>query len=293
MKPTQTKKPVSNVKDLFANPQEENVSVNDIEFLSIHEQEAMKYIENEGKYLGVSTGFNSIDSLMGSFLPGEIMTLGGDTGHGKSILAMNIAQNAYKSTQQPVLFINLELTVEQAVQRFYSLAGKDHDYAGIMVQSQLDINYTDIDHLMERAKQEDVCLVVVDHLHFFDDSIGDNAAAAITRIMKYFKRCAMKHQLPVLLLSHVTPQTRVTAQGIEIIHPDLHSFKNSRSIQQVSDMVAFVFRDPKDTHKIDFYMRKNRSRPLEPEAVQLTQKSWKIEDDPTWQPKNLPPLGGY
>ena len=58
-------------------------------------------------------------------------------------------------------------------------------------------------------------------------------------------------------------------------------------------MVAFVFRDPKDTHKVDFYMRKNRSRPLEPEAVQLTQKSWKIEDDPTWQPKNLPPLGGY
>lgn len=293
MKPTQTKKPVSNVKDLFANPQEENVSVNDIEFLSIHEQDAMKYIESEGKYLGVSTGYRSIDSLMGSFLPGEILTLGGDTGHGKSILAMNIAQNAYKQTDQAVLFINLELTVEQAVQRFYNLAGKDHDYAGIMVQTQLDINYTDIDRLMERAKEEDVCLVVVDHLHFFDDSIGDNAAAAITRIMKYFKRCAMKHQLPVLLLSHVTPQTRVTAQGIEIIRPDLHSFKNSRSIQQVSDMVAFVFRDPKDTHKVDFYMRKNRSRPLEPEAVQLTQKSWKIEDDPTWQPKNLPPLGGY
>lgn len=101
MKPTQTKKPVSNVKDLFANPQEENVSVNDIEFLSIHEQEAMKYIENEGKYLGVSTGFKSIDALMGSFLPGEIMTLGGDTGHGKSILAMNIAQNAYRALNSP------------------------------------------------------------------------------------------------------------------------------------------------------------------------------------------------
>lgn len=291
MKPTQKKTPVSNVKDLFANPQEENVKTNDITYLSDYEEQAMEYIKNEGKYLGVSTGYSSLNALLGSFLPGEILTLGGDTGHGKSILAMNIAQNVYKQTQQAVLFINLELTMEQAVQRFYNLAGADHDYAGIMVQTELDINYTDIDHLMERAADEDVALVVVDHLHFFDDSIGDNAAAAITRIMKYFKRCAMKHQLPVLLLSHVTPQTRVTAQGIEIVKPDLHSFKNSRSIQQVSDMVAFVFRDQKDTKKIEFYMRKNRSRPLDPEAVILTQKGWKLEEDNSWVPKNLPPSG--
>lgn len=291
MNPTQKKKPISVVSELFAKPQEENVSQNDIAFLSTYEPQAMEYLKNEGKYLGVSTGYKSIDALMGSFLPGEIITLGGDTGHGKSILAMNIAQNAYRKTQQPVLFVNLELTMAQAVQRFYSLAGEDHDYNGIMVQTQVDINYTDIDRLMGRAKEENVCLVVVDHLHFFDDSIGDNAAAAITRIMKYFKRCAMKHQLPVLLLSHVTPQTKIANGGIEIIRPDLHSFKNSRSIQQVSDMVAFVFRDPKQTHKIDFYMRKNRSRPLDPEAIQLTQKAWKIEEDPSWLPKNLPPSG--
>ena len=290
MKPTQTKKPVSNVKDLFANPHEENVVQNDIAFLSTYEEQAMEYLKNEGKFQGVSTGYKSIDSLMGSFLPGEIFTLGGDTGHGKSLLAMNIAQNVYKQTQQPVLFINLELTVEQAVQRFYNLAGEDRDYAGIMVQTQLDINYTDIDHLMARAKEEDVALVVVDHLHFFDDSIGDNAHAAITRIMKYFKRCAMKHELPVLLLSHVTPSKK---QDGSTYQPDLHSFKGSKSIEQVSDMVGFVFRHEDNTRLVDFYMRKNRSRPLEPEAVTLTQKSWKLEEDPLWRPKNLPPSGGY
>jgi replicative DNA helicase len=289
MKPTQTKKPVSNVKDLFANPQEENVSVNDIAYLSTYEEQAMEYLKNDGKYQGVSTGYRSIDSLMGSFLPGEIFTLGGDTGHGKSLLAMNIAQNVYKQTQQPVLFINLELTVEQAVQRFYNLAGESRDYAGIMVQTQLDINYTDIDHLMGRAKEEDVALVVVDHLHFFDDSIGDNAHAAITRIMKYFKRCAMKHELPVLLLSHVTPSKK---QDGSTYRPDLHSFKGSKSIEQVSDMVGFVFRHEDNTRLVDFYMRKNRSRPLDPEEITLTQKSWKLEEDPQWQPKNLPPLGG-
>lgn len=290
MKPPQKKPTVSNVKDLFSKPHEENVAVNDIAFLSTYEEQAMEYLKNEGKFQGISTGYKSIDALMGSFLPGEIFTLGGDTGHGKSLLAMNIAQNVYKQTQQPVLFINLELTVEQAVQRFYNLAGEDRDYAGIMVQTQLDINYTDIDHLMARAKEEDVALVVVDHLHFFDDSIGDNAHAAITRIMKYFKRCAMKHELPVLLLSHVTPSKK---QDGSTYQPDLHSFKGSKSIEQVSDMVGFVFRHEDNTRLVDFYMRKNRSRPLEPEAVTLTQKSWKLEEDPLWRPKNLPPSGGY
>lgn len=290
MKPTQKKKPVSNVSELFSKPQEENVVQNDITYLSTYEEQAMEYLKNEGKFQGVSTGYRSIDALMGSFLPGEIFTLGGDTGHGKSILAMNIAQNVYRQTQQPVLFINLELTVEQAVQRFYHLAGDDRDYAGIMVQTQLDINYTDIDHLMARAKQEDVALVVVDHLHFFDDSIGDNAHAAITRIMKYFKRCAMKHELPVLLLSHVTPSKK---QDGSTYKPDLHSFKGSKSIEQVSDMVGFVFRHEDNSRLVDFYMRKNRSRPLETEEVTLTQKSWKLEEDPQWRPKNLPPSGGY
>jgi replicative DNA helicase len=80
----------------------------------------MEYLKNAHKYLGISTGYRNVDTLLGSFLPGELLTIGGDTGHGKSLLAMNIAQNVYKKYDRPVLMINLELTREQAIQRFYS-----------------------------------------------------------------------------------------------------------------------------------------------------------------------------
>lgn len=294
MKNSPKKTKVTSVSELFSNQTEtEEVASNDITFLSEYEEQAMEYLKNEGKYCGVSTGYGGIDALLGSFLPGEVLTIGGDTGHGKSILAMNIAQNVYMKTQNPVLFINLELTVEQAVQRFYSLSGKDHDYAGIMTQVSPDVNYKDVDKLMARAKEENASLVVVDHLHFFDDSIGDNAASAITRVMKHFKKCAVKHEIPVIILSHVTPTTKVTSKGIEIVKPDLHSFKGSKSIEQLSDMVGFVVRDRKQTNKIEFYLRKNRSRPLNPEGVMLEQKGWRldeIKDIPEWA-KNLPPLG--
>lgn len=284
---------VDNVSDLFSKPQEANEQQSEIAYLLEYEEQAMEYIKNEGKYTGVSTGYKTVDLLLGSFLPGEVLTIGGDTGHGKSILAMNIAQNVYRETQDPVLFVNLELTVEQAVVRFRNLSGADHDYAGIMTQRSQDVNYKDVDRLMIKAKEEGARLVIVDHLHFFDDSIGDNAASAITRVMKHFKKCAVIHELPVIILSHVTPQIKANANGLKTLKPDLHSFKGSKSIEQLSDMVGFVVRDKKQTNKIEFYLRKNRSRPLNPESVFLTQKGWKIEEDkelPEWA-KNLPPFG--
>lgn len=283
---------VDNIKDLFSKPNEKHDEKHEIAFLSEFEDEAKEYIENEGKYLGISTGYKSIDKLLGSFLPGELLTIGGDTGHGKSILAMNIAQNVYENTQSPVLMVNLELTRPQAVMRFYNLSGKEHDYAGIMIQRAPAVLYRDIDVLMRKAKEEGAVLVVIDHLHFFSRSAKDQAGE-LSRIMKHFKECAVEHNLPVILLSHVTP-TRVMDHDGNLkkeYKPDLHNFKGSSSIEQDSDMVGFVYRTHKEPKRVEFYMRKQRSRPLNPESVFLKQKEWKLTEEDSWVPRNLPPSG--
>lgn len=268
--------PVENLTELFSDPGDHKVKQTDIAFLKDYEEDAMEYLKNGGKYLGISTGYPAVDKLLGSFLPGELFTIGGDTGHGKSLLGMNIAQNVYRETQDPVLLVNLELTTNQAVQRFYNIAGKDHDYDGILIQKSHEVNYKDIDKLMKRAKEEGACLVVIDHLHFFNDAIGDNAASALTRVVKHFKECAVRENLPVILLSHVTPTMKADGSTNK---PDLHGFKGSRSIEQLSDMVGFVFRDKNNPKQIEFYTRKNRSRPLIPDSVILKQKEWKLVDE--------------
>jgi len=255
----------------------------DVTYLKTYEEDALEYIANKGKYTGVHLGFPHIEEAMGSFLPGELFTIGGDTGHGKSLLAMNMAQNAYKHHQKPVLMVNLELTRNQAIERFYHLSGTDHDYAGIMVQEASSVAYRDIDILMKKAKAEDCCLVVIDHLHFFSRS-ADNATQELSRIMKHFKECAVENNLPVILLSHVTPTRQMGPDGtVKKVHkPGLHNFKGSSSIEQDSDMVGFVFRDEQNPTEMDFYMRKNRSRPLDGRAISLTQTDWKLEE--TWWP---------
>lgn len=260
----------------------EHAEKTEIAFLSEFEEEALEYIKNKGQYSGISTGYKHMDELMGSFLPGELFTIGGDTGHGKSLLAMNIAMNVYQAQQKPVLMVNLELTRAQAVERFYFMS-ENHDYAGIMVQRSPAVRYQDIDVLMLKAKEAGCVLVIIDHLHFFSRTAKDTVAE-LSRIMKHFKECAVEHNLPVILLSHVTPTRIMGADGKvkKELKPGLHNFKGSSSIEQDSDMVGFVWRAKNEPDQIEFYMRKNRSRPNKPESIILTQKDWRLDEQ--WWP---------
>lgn len=288
----QQKKRVDSIFDLIEDGAAEDLlelsEKTEVAYLVEFQDEAMEYIKNGDKYMGLDTGYEGINRLLGSFLPGELLTIGGDTGHGKSLLAMNIAQNVYAKEQKPVLLVNLELTRYQAVQRFYALSD-DHDYAGILIQRAPAVSYRDIDILMERAKDEGACMVVIDHLHFFSRS-ADNEARELSRITKHFKECAVERELPVILLSHVTP-TRIMAPDGSVkkeYKPGLHNLKGSSSIEQDSDMVGFVYR--KDgSSDMEFYLRKNRSRPLNQQSTTLHQKGWKLEEDPSWLPQNLKP----
>lgn len=264
----------------------------EIKYLKDGEEEWLKTRSVAGQYDGIHTGYDNVDSLTGSFLPGELFTVGGDTGHGKSLFAMNIAQNVYKNYLRPVLMVNLELTEEQARGRFYDLSGEDHDYSGIMIQKAPAVSYRDIDILMKKAKEEDACFVVIDHLHFFSRS-ADNQANEISRIMKHFKECAVENKLPVMLLSHVTPTRIMSPTGSvkKTIKPNLHNFKGSSSIEQDSDMVGFVFRSDDQPSRVEFYMRKNRSRPKIIDSVYFDQVGWELKEDKLWVPKNLSPFG--
>ena len=272
------------IEDGLAEELAEASADTDIKWLKEDEPEWLETVAEEGEYDGIHTGYEGIDILTGSFLPGELFTIGGDTGHGKSLLAINIAQNVYKQYQKPVMVVNLELTESQLRKRFYELSGSDRDYAGIITQKASEVSYKDIDIIMQKAKDEGACLVVIDHLHFFNDAMGDNQASALTRIMKHFKGCAIQHDLPVILLSHVTPTTK---QDGTTIKPDLHNFKGSRSIEQISDMVGFVWRDEENQNQVEFFLRKNRSRPLNKQPTYFVQNGWRLVEEKAWLPQKL------
>lgn len=242
-------------------------------------EEAIEYAKSYGTFSGLSLGYESLNRLTGSFLPGEVFVIAGVTSHGKSILVDNIAYRVYKKTGKGVLLITLENTHAQTLSRIIRIAqketgqeAKDVDVAGIIFQDkETEVTPANIPILIQKAKELDVGLVIIDHLHFFARS--RDPRTDISRLTKAFKEFAVKYEIPMISVSHVS---RTMEKG-EL--PDLKHLKESGSIEQDADMVGFVWRDVKaEDNLLRVYMRKNRSRKLIYDPIYFEQDGWDLTE---------------
>jgi replicative DNA helicase len=237
---------------------------------------AKEYAKTYGKFTGLSLGYPELDRRTGSFLPGEVFVIGGGTGFGKSLLAQNIAVKAALQGTM-TLMVTLEMTKEQTLSRMYHMCKNEEERETInslvAFQRASAVSDKDVGVLMQKASQDGMGLVILDHLHFLPRGT-DNVRNEISRITKHFKECAVEYKIPVIILCHVN---RALEKGEK---PDLKHLKESSSIEQDADMVGFVYRDNKvSKNKMEFYMRKNRSRELIYEEMTFTQDGWQLTQE--------------
>lgn len=210
-----------------------------------------------GKMQGLSSGYAGVDQLTKGLVGGELVVIAGKTSRGKTTLALNIANNvALKDV--PVLFVTLEMTPVEITSRYMAInGGETDDYykvAGLTVLQERDeLNWKSIDALIGHAKRDlDVGLIVIDHLHYFTRAT-QNVAEDLGNITKEFKKNAIRHDVPVLLISHV----RKTERGGEATMEDL---RGSSYVAQDADIVLMVERDKDDPEWLCVKIEKNRSR---------------------------------
>lgn len=228
----------------------------DISMMVEHTDEAKERYKLWGKLQGLSTGYESIDHQTLGLVGGEMIIIAGKTSMGKTSLAMNIANNVAK-TGHTVLFVTLEMTHAELTSRFMYLNGGDTDdyyrvSAHIFYQKNDELNWQDIDGLIENAKKQiGAELVVIDHLHYFSREI-EHVTQDIGRIAKEVKKNAIRHDVPIILISHV----RKVGRGDEATMEDL---KDSAAIGQDADIVQMVGRFS-DTNTMGVKIEKNRNR---------------------------------
>lgn len=207
---------------------------------------------------GLSTGYHSLDMMVGGIRPSSIMVLFGDTGHGKSQLAQNISLNlALKGTA--VLFVGLEMTNTENTARFLQMLGSEERVAQlpIVYPANPDIGYRDVEALFLAAEREAVGLVVIDHLHAMPLPTANNKADALEAVMYELRRLVVKYAIPVLLVSHISRQG--TRKGA----PELPDLKGSGAIEQVATVALAVWRDmdlDEGQQTLKVVLRKNRHR---------------------------------
>ena len=151
----------------------------------------------------IPTGFPRLDSALdGGFGEGELIVVGAYTSHGKSALAIRIADQV--STKHPVLFVSLEMTFKKIFQRIVKANGNPDDPEEL----DRDIhflggihNFGEIEKRVEKLhKKRKYAMIFIDHLHV-GEGAGQGEIENIAGGIKIFQKLANRLNVPVVALS--------------------------------------------------------------------------------------------
>jgi replicative DNA helicase len=222
---------------------------------------------------GLATDFTQFDIMTSGLQKGELIIIAARPSMGKTALAINIAQNAAINHKATVAVFSLEMSKESLLRRMLAsqawvdqqklqkgfLGREDHDKLsnalGQLVESRLFIDDTAGISLAEmrakarRLKQNagGLDLVVVDYLQLMSATVPnsgkrnyENRVQEVSAISRGLKALAKELNVPVVALSQLS---RAGVQRKDDHRPLLSDLRESGSIEQDADVVAFIHRD--------------------------------------------------
>lgn len=204
----------------------------------------------------IKTGLPSLDKLIGGFEKGELITLGGYSGGGKTTLALNIATQIAQAGGK-VLYFSLEMTKVEMHKRLVCSSLCISDFSKITqeefytvveksksLENDLPLEFIDdADTTVEKisaicAGKKDLSLIIIDHLHILrSEKRFKDQLALLTYLSRKVKIIAQELNIPILLLS----QLNRSNAGRDVKSPILSDLRGSGSIEQDSNLVMFVY----------------------------------------------------
>ena len=252
------------------------------------------YIEllhsRKGEVTGIPTGFTELDRMTAGFQKNDLIIVAARPSVGKTAFALNIAQNVATKTDHNVAIFSLEMGAEQLVMRMLSSVGNinsqnlrtgnltDEDWkkltmamgtlsnSGIFIDDTPGIKVTDIRAKCRRLKQEHgLGMVIIDYLQLIQGHRRnvENRQQEVSEISRALKALARELEVPVIALSQLSRSVEQRQDK----RPMMSDIRESGSIEQDADIVAFLYRDDyydKETENkniIEIIIAKQRNGP--------------------------------
>jgi replicative DNA helicase len=181
------------------------------------------------------TGFPFFDQAMdGGLRGGELITISGMTGEGKTTIAQQIGVNL-SNIGVPSLWLSYEMGLYYLQEKFKKISQEDLSlYAPIsLISNEIKV----IEEWITEGLEEKACKVVfIDHLHYLIPLGGtENSSMLVGGVVRELKRLAVRTNTIIFLIAH----TKKIYQGEEL---NLSSIRDSSLVAQESDYVFLIKR---------------------------------------------------
>ena len=247
----------------------------------------------KGGITGLSTGFTNLDKLTGGFQRSDLILIAARPSMGKTAFALNIAQHMVTRDKKSVAIFSLEMPREQLAMRMICAEGlidSQHFRTGAMsndewrnlidasdrlssspmfIDDTASVNAVELRNKARRiSKEHGLDCIIIDYLQLMDGGAHsriDNRQQQISDISRSLKALARELKVPVIALSQLSrgPESRNSRR------PMLSDLRESGSLEQDADMVAFLYREdyynPETDKKnlTELIIAKNRNGPTE------------------------------
>ena len=222
--------------------------------------------QNKGGLTGIPTGYQQMDDMTSGWQPSDLVIIAGRPAMGKTSFALSIAKNVAVDHGVPIGFFSLEMNNVQLVNRLISnvceISGKkilngqldpcecerldkkirSLTGAPIYIDDTPGIKITEIRARSRKLSLEvegGLGLIVIDYLQLITGTRPENRQQEVSDISRQLKILAKELKVPVIALSQLS-------RGVEQRQdkrPVLSDIRESGSIEQDEDIVAFLYRD--------------------------------------------------
>jgi replicative DNA helicase len=248
--------------------------------------------KDKGAIRGIPTGYKDLDNLLAGLQRSDLFILAARPSMGKTAFVLNLAHKVAVKAKEPVLIFSLEMSKEQLVDRLLAMESgvdawalrtgnlTDSDFEkigeamGTLSEAQIFIDDTPgitVSDMRTKARREahqrPLGLIIVDYLQLMSGgskySGEGNRVQEISEISRGLKGVARELNVPLIALSQLSRSVESRQPKI----PQLADLRESGSIEQDADVVAFLYREdyyePETERKniMDVLIKKHRNGP--------------------------------
>ena len=223
--------------------------------------------KNDKDITGIATGFYDFDKLTSGLHENELIIIAARPAMGKTAFALNLAVNAAINSKKNVALFNLEMSAEQLAMRMIAAQGgidqnklktgrlEHNDWkkvneamselsdTNLYIEDASGISVSEIRAKCRRLATQGpgLGLVLIDYLQLIDGGAryAGNRQQEVSEISRSLKTMAMELGVPVIALAQLSRSVELR----ENKRPIMSDLRESGSIEQDADIVAFLYRD--------------------------------------------------